>query len=73
MDTFVEMRSLTTCKLGKKKYPILIRKKENEQEMQCQEEKWKDRPVESESNNKLKHLEQEKTYLHFLSSHNLHM
>ena len=62
-----------TCKLGKKKYQILIRKKENAQKMQCQEEKWKDTPVESESNNKLKHLEQEKPHLHLLSSDNLRM
>ena len=63
-----------TCKLGKK-VSNSDQKNENAQEMQCQEEKWKDRPVESESNNKifLKHLEQEKLNLHLLSSDNLHM
>ena len=33
--------------------------------MQCQEEKWKDRLVEIESNNNLKHLEQKKLNLQF--------
>ena len=61
-----------TCKLGKK-VSNSDQKNENAQEMQCQEEKWKDRRVKSESNNKLKHLEQEKLNLHLLSSDNLHL